>query len=591
MAAGAASSALAAPMHPLPVAQEVTHGGLFTARSDDVNLLVHPVTSTLDTGEFNVVINHEGAHEYHHQHAKHHSDEYEVKVDEELELNSDRPNHYDKEFEIEKLPREHIHSHLHAHKDHHEHTVEVVPIPDPHAVGIKVVKEESWLIKMADAPFNHLPVGLVRRQSSQNLLAPSPATAPDTFKPPTPTTHSHGGTKAKLTSMMAKVTQHPKFISMMRNPQLLKLMQHPKIAPYADKFGLNGSGPAKNAAAASTLPVENPVPPIASAAPQIPPLNFDVREVADPTSSDSSSFSPSPSAKSVRLARSFLAPCKDGDYGNGASGSPSGNTGIPPTSHQTHGAQPLPPAPGGVGNSRISTGSWTNDSWYPSVSNAHSCLGQLTPVQHPENGHLSASNAGPSISGTPPPGTSSNMPPHTRRVERHQEAKTFPYHPTYTLCRPGTLCGRSDNPEFEQWFMDMEKNMASVYLQTSTWAEFLKTPVGQKVEQKGPKFEDYVRKHIQQKLGPPLYPDLPLTYEDCQKEFVKMERMTKLASTYICSRTWSAFWESESGREVMGKGPVFKAFVQEQMETKWGLPLEHCSSASGKPSPCNMRQF
>ncbi|KAJ3902283.1 hypothetical protein F5879DRAFT_1024245 [Lentinula edodes] len=270
------------------------------------------------------------------------------------------------------------------------------------------------------------PVGLERRQDSEKGLDPSPATAPDTFKPPTPTTQSHGGTKAKLTSMMNKVTQHPKFISMMQNPKLLKLMQHPKIAQYANRLGLNGGEPAKNAAAVPTPPAENPVSPIASVAPQIPPLNFDRREVADPTPSDPNSFSPPPYAKSVRLARSFLAPRKDGDSQSGTSGPPSGNTGIPPTSHQTssaHGAQSVPHVPEGM-----SSGSWRNDPWYPPGANAdeHPWLGRLSLVSGPHP----ASNAGPS-GAPPPPGTGSNMPPatppttpHTRRAPHHVRRST-----------------------------------------------------------------------------------------------------------------------------------------------------------------------
>ncbi|KAJ3874961.1 hypothetical protein F5051DRAFT_454901 [Lentinula edodes] len=413
-------------------------------------------------------------------------------------------------------------------------------------------------------------VGLERRQDSENRLDPSPATAPDTFKPPTPTTQSHGGTKAKLKSMMNKVTQHPKFISMMQNPKVLQLMQHPNIAPYANRLGLNGGEPAKNAAAVPTPPAENPVSPIASVAPQIPPLNFDRREVADPTPSDSNSFSPSPYAKSVRLARSFLAPRKDGGSQSGTSGPPSGNTGIPPTSHQTssaHGAQSVPHVPEGM-----SSDSWKNDPWYPPEANEHPWLGNLRLVSGPHP----ASNAGPS-GAPPPPGTGSNMPPPTRRAERHQEAK---YDPTNTFCRPGTLCGRSDNPEFEQWFMDLEGKgkMASVYLQTSTWAGFLKTSVGQRVQQKGQEFEEYVLERMQKKWGPPLRSDPPLTSEDFPETFAKMERTTKLIDTYLHARTWSAFWESKIGQEVTGKGSLFKAFVQAQMESKWGPPFDHHSS-------------
>ncbi|KAJ3861002.1 hypothetical protein EV359DRAFT_84765 [Lentinula novae-zelandiae] len=427
-------------------------------------------------------------------------------------------------------------------------------------------------------------VGLERRQDSEKSLDPSPATAPDTFKPPTPTTQSHGGAKAKLTSMMNKVTQHPKFISMMQNPKLLKLLQHPKIAPYANRLGLNGGEPAKSAAAAPTPPAENPVSPVASVAPQIPPLNFDRREVAYPAQSDSNSFSPSPYAKSVRLARSFLVPPKDGDSGNGASGSPSGNTGISPTSHQTSSTYGSRSAPEGVHGSQEPDNSWTDEPWFPAESNAHPWLGHSNTVQHPGSGHHPASNAGPS--GAPPsPGAGSNVPPHTRRAERHQEARTFAYDPTNTFCRPGTLCGRSDNPEFDQQFLDMERNMASVYLQTSTWAGFLKTSVGQKVQQKGQGFEEYVRKRMEEKWGPPLHSDPPLTSGDFPETFAKMERTTKLVDTYSFARTWLAFWESEIGREVTGKGPEFVAFVQAQLESKWGPPFDHRSSHQSQGSP------
>ncbi|KAJ4464887.1 hypothetical protein C8J55DRAFT_529483 [Lentinula edodes] len=207
-------------------------------------------------------------------------------------------------------------------------------------------------------------------------------------------------------------------------------MQHPNIAPYANRLGLNGGEPAKNAAAVPTPPAENPVSPIASVAPEIPPLNFDRREVADPTPSDSNSFSPSPYAKSVRLARSFLVPRKDGDSGNGASGSPSGNTGIPPTSHQTssnHGSQSTPLAPEGVHGSQQQDNSWTSEPWFPPGSNTHPWLG---PLNHPGSGHHPASNAGPS-GAPPPPGTGSNMPPltppttpRTRRASHHVRRST-----------------------------------------------------------------------------------------------------------------------------------------------------------------------